>query len=152
MENLTDCCKLYSTTDYNYTVCIIEAHATYLMFIHSVSLLREHAMVSVGFCVVSTVKRAYPLEDATHIALSNFCLKLNITFEVTPFWCPRTFIFLGTVRRFLESHGENIETVVFAVSDVEEVCGISFSLLCNSLHPLTLMCALSFSYEILVLF
>ncbi|KAK7153955.1 hypothetical protein R3I94_007346 [Phoxinus phoxinus] len=56
---------------------------------------KEHAMVSVGLCVVSTVKRAYPLEDATHIALR-------------------------TVRRFLENHGENIETVVFAVSDVEE--------------------------------
>lgn len=42
---------------------------------------------------------------------------------------------LGTVRRFLENHGENIETVVFAVSDVEEVCGISFSLLRNSLRP-----------------
>ncbi|KTG03911.1 hypothetical protein cypCar_00003310 [Cyprinus carpio] len=27
---------------------------------------------------------------------------------------------VGTVRRFLENHGENIETVVFAVSDVEE--------------------------------
>ncbi|XP_073702091.1 ganglioside-induced differentiation-associated protein 2 [Garra rufa] len=58
-------------------------------------LAKEHAMASVGFCVVSTVKRAYPLEDATHIALR-------------------------TVRRFLENHGENIETVVFAVSDVEE--------------------------------
>lgn len=67
MENLTNYCKL----------CIIEAHATYLMFIRSVSLLREHAMASVGFCVVSTVKRAYPLEDATHIALSNFCFEIK---------------------------------------------------------------------------
>ena len=31
----------------------------------------------------------------------------------------------GTVRRFLENHGECIETVVFAVSDVEEVSGFS---------------------------
>lgn len=151
MENLTDYCKLYSTTDYNYTVCIIEAHATYLMFIRSVSLLREHAMVSVGFCVVSTVKRAYPLEDATHIALSNFCFEIKHHIWGYSFLMSPTFIFLGTVRRFLESHGENIETVVFAVSDVEEVCGISFSLLCNSPHPLTLLWALSFSYEILVL-
>lgn len=28
----------------------------------------------------------------------------------------------GTVRRFLEYHGESLEAVVFAVSDNEEVC------------------------------
>lgn len=27
-------------------------------------------MASVGFCVVTTIKRGYPPEDATHIALS----------------------------------------------------------------------------------
>lgn len=63
-----------------------------------------------------------------------------------------TFMFLGTVRRFLENHGENIETVVFAVSDVEEVCAVSFSLLRNRVHHLTLNCALLFYYELLVLF
>lgn len=30
--------------------------------------------------------------------------------------------FKGTVRRFLENHGNSIEAVVFAVSDTEEVC------------------------------
>lgn len=30
-------------------------------------------------------------------------------------------LFLGTVRRFLEIHGETIEKVVFAVSELEEV-------------------------------
>lgn len=58
-------------------------------------LALEQSMTSVGLCVVSTVKRGYPLEDATHIAFR-------------------------TVRRFLENHGEGVETVVFAVSDVEE--------------------------------
>ncbi|XP_016372917.1 ganglioside-induced differentiation-associated protein 2-like [Sinocyclocheilus rhinocerous] len=67
----------------------------YSCYRNIMQLAKEHAMASVGLCVVSTVKRAYPLEDATHIALR-------------------------TVRRFLENHGENIETVVFAVSDVEE--------------------------------
>uniref|UniRef100_A0A9J8BDC4 Ganglioside induced differentiation associated protein 2 n=1 Tax=Cyprinus carpio carpio TaxID=630221 RepID=A0A9J8BDC4_CYPCA len=67
----------------------------YSCYRNVMQLSKEHAMASVGLCVVSTVKRAYPLEDATHIALR-------------------------TVRRFLENHGENIETVVFAVSDVEE--------------------------------
>ncbi|XP_070794498.1 ganglioside-induced differentiation-associated protein 2 isoform X2 [Pituophis catenifer annectens] len=56
---------------------------------------KEQAMSSVGFCVINTVKRGYPLVDATHIALR-------------------------TVRRFLEIHGETLEKVVFAVSDLEE--------------------------------
>lgn len=30
---------------------------------------REQAMCSVGFCVINSLKRCYPLEDATHIAL-----------------------------------------------------------------------------------
>ncbi|XP_069011170.1 ganglioside-induced differentiation-associated protein 2 [Embiotoca jacksoni] len=55
----------------------------------------EQSMASVGVCVVSTTKRGYPLEDATHIAFR-------------------------TVRRFLENHGNGIESVVFAVSDTEE--------------------------------
>uniref|UniRef100_A0A8C7XVC8 Ganglioside induced differentiation associated protein 2 n=1 Tax=Oryzias sinensis TaxID=183150 RepID=A0A8C7XVC8_9TELE len=55
----------------------------------------EQAMMSVGFCVVTTAKRGYPLEDATHIAFR-------------------------TVRRFLENHGNGIEAVVFAVTETEE--------------------------------
>uniref|UniRef100_A0A673BIQ2 Macro domain-containing protein n=1 Tax=Sphaeramia orbicularis TaxID=375764 RepID=A0A673BIQ2_9TELE len=58
-------------------------------------LVIEQSMVSVGFCVVNTTKRGYPLEEATHIAFR-------------------------TVRRFLESHGNSIEAVVFAVSETEE--------------------------------
>ncbi|XP_028847698.1 ganglioside-induced differentiation-associated protein 2 isoform X2 [Denticeps clupeoides] len=58
-------------------------------------IAKEQAMASVGFCVVSTAKRGYPLQDATHIALR-------------------------TVRRFLETHGESIEMVVFAVTAAEE--------------------------------
>lgn len=34
-------------------------------------------------------------------------------------------VFTGTVRRFLENHGNGIEAVVFAVSDTEEVCTTS---------------------------
>jgi hypothetical protein len=30
---------------------------------------REQSMSSVGFCVINSAKRGYPLEDATHIAL-----------------------------------------------------------------------------------
>lgn len=36
--------------------------------------------------------------------------------------------FTGTVRRFLESHGNSIEAVVFAVSETEEVCMASASI------------------------
>ncbi|GAB5575428.1 ganglioside-induced differentiation-associated protein 2 [Prionailurus iriomotensis] len=58
----------------------------------------QQSMSSVGFCVINSAKRGYPLEDATHIALPVTC----------------------TVRRFLEIHGETIEKVVFAVSELEE--------------------------------
>ncbi|XP_062390443.1 ganglioside-induced differentiation-associated protein 2 isoform X3 [Sardina pilchardus] len=66
----------------------------YSCYRNIMQLAKEQAMASVGLCVVSTVKRGYPLEDATHIALR-------------------------TVRRFLELHGQSIETVVFAVTDTE---------------------------------
>ncbi|XP_067320444.1 ganglioside-induced differentiation-associated protein 2 isoform X1 [Anolis sagrei] len=67
----------------------------YSCYRNILQLAKEHAIASIGFCVINTVKRCYPLSDATHIALR-------------------------TVRRFLEVHGETLEKVVFAVSDVEE--------------------------------
>lgn len=45
-------------------------------------------------------------------------LSLWYVFKVTG----RVCVFIGTVRRFLEHHGNSIETVVFAVSNTEEVC------------------------------
>ncbi|XP_053483533.1 ganglioside-induced differentiation-associated protein 2 isoform X2 [Ictalurus furcatus] len=67
----------------------------YSCYRNVLQLAKEHGMASVGLCVISTAKRGYPTEDATHI-----------TFR--------------TVRRFLETHGESLEAVVFAVSDAEE--------------------------------
>lgn len=67
----------------------------YSCYRNIMQLAAEQSMTSVGFCVVSTAKRGYPLEDATHIALR-------------------------TVRRFLENHGNSIEAVVFAVTETEE--------------------------------
>ncbi|KAJ8409926.1 hypothetical protein AAFF_G00209670 [Aldrovandia affinis] len=67
----------------------------YSCYRNVLQLAKEQAMSSVAFCVVSTGKRGYPLKDATHIALR-------------------------TVRRFLENHGESIETVVFVVTGLEE--------------------------------
>ncbi|KAK3543406.1 hypothetical protein QTP70_020432 [Hemibagrus guttatus] len=67
----------------------------YSCYRNVMQLAKEHGMASVGLCVISTAKRGYPIEDATHIALR-------------------------TVRRFLENHGESLEAVVFAVSDTEE--------------------------------
>ncbi|CAN9498464.1 unnamed protein product [Ophioblennius macclurei] len=67
----------------------------YSCYRNIMQLVTEQSMASVGICVVTTAKRGYPLEDATHIALR-------------------------TVRRFLEKHGNSIETVVFAASDMEE--------------------------------
>ncbi|RVE58529.1 hypothetical protein OJAV_G00210100 [Oryzias javanicus] len=67
----------------------------YSCYRNIMQLAVEQAMMSVGFCVVTTAKRGYPLEDATHIAFR-------------------------TVRRFLENHGNGIEAVVFAVTETEE--------------------------------
>ncbi|KAM9300325.1 ganglioside-induced differentiation-associated protein 2 isoform 3-T4 [Morus bassanus] len=67
----------------------------YSCYRNVLQLAKEQAMCSVGFCVINSLKRCYPLEDATHIALR-------------------------TVRRFLEIHGETLEKVVFAVSELEE--------------------------------
>ncbi|KAM9343635.1 ganglioside-induced differentiation-associated protein 2 isoform 2-T2 [Pholidichthys leucotaenia] len=67
----------------------------YSCYRNIMQMAAEQSMASVGFCVVTTTKRGYPLEDATHIALR-------------------------TVRRFLEKHGNSIEVVVFTVSDTEE--------------------------------
>ncbi|KAJ7317749.1 hypothetical protein JRQ81_003911 [Phrynocephalus forsythii] len=67
----------------------------YSCYRNILQLAKEQAMSSVGFCVINTVRRGYPLVDATHIALR-------------------------TVRRFLEIHGNTLEKVVFAVSEVEE--------------------------------
>ncbi|XP_068127096.1 ganglioside-induced differentiation-associated protein 2 [Hyperolius riggenbachi] len=67
----------------------------YSCYRNVLQLAKEQSMTSVGFCVISTQRRCYPLEDATHIALR-------------------------TVRRFLESHGSALEKVVFAVTEEEE--------------------------------
>ncbi|XP_053312884.1 ganglioside-induced differentiation-associated protein 2 [Spea bombifrons] len=67
----------------------------YSCYRNVLQLAREQAVSSVGFCVISSQKRCYPLEDATHIALR-------------------------TVRRFLETHGADLERVVFAVTEQEE--------------------------------
>ncbi|XP_036401587.1 ganglioside-induced differentiation-associated protein 2-like [Megalops cyprinoides] len=69
--------------------------ALYNCYRNALQLVREEAMTSIAFCVISTAKRGYPLEDATHIALR-------------------------TVRRFLESHGASLEAVVFVVAEGEE--------------------------------
>uniref|UniRef100_A0A3Q3KIB8 Macro domain-containing protein n=1 Tax=Monopterus albus TaxID=43700 RepID=A0A3Q3KIB8_MONAL len=68
----------------------------YSCYRNIMQLAVEQSMASVGFCVVTMIKRGYPLEDAMHIAFR-------------------------TVRRFLENHGNSIETVVFAVSNTEEL-------------------------------
>ncbi|XP_073524837.1 ganglioside-induced differentiation-associated protein 2 [Phyllobates terribilis] len=67
----------------------------YSCYRNVLQLAREQAVSSVGLAVISTQKRCYPLEDATHIALR-------------------------TVRRFLESHGSALDKVVFAVTEQEE--------------------------------
>ena len=48
------------------------SHLTVHSFVSLFLDFREQAMCSVGFCVINSLKRCYPLEDATHIALRKF--------------------------------------------------------------------------------
>lgn len=52
------------------------SYLTFYSFVFLFLDFREQAMCSVGFCVINSLKRCYPLEDATHIALRK--LKSNI--------------------------------------------------------------------------
>ncbi|XP_077584404.1 ganglioside-induced differentiation-associated protein 2 [Stigmatopora nigra] len=73
----------------------------YSCYRNILQIATEQSMASIGFSVVNTAKRGYPLEDATHIAFR-------------------------TVRRFLEKHGSSIEAVVFSVSDTEKAVYMKF--------------------------
>uniref|UniRef100_A0A4W5PJ46 Ganglioside induced differentiation associated protein 2 n=1 Tax=Hucho hucho TaxID=62062 RepID=A0A4W5PJ46_9TELE len=65
-------------------------NSLYNCYRNVMQLAKEQAMASVAVCVVSTTKRGYPLEDATHIAFSktrtcvasNICV-VNIVFCVS---------------------------------------------------------------------
>uniref|UniRef100_A0A671UCR3 Ganglioside induced differentiation associated protein 2 n=1 Tax=Sparus aurata TaxID=8175 RepID=A0A671UCR3_SPAAU len=48
----------------------------YSCYRNIMQLAAEQSMASVGFCVVSTTKRGYPLEDATHISVYKKLLPL----------------------------------------------------------------------------
>lgn len=50
----------------------ISSHLTVYSFVFLFLDFREQAMCSIGFCVINSLKRCYPLEDATHIALRKF--------------------------------------------------------------------------------
>ena len=81
---------------------------------------RTRHLASVAFSVVNSSRRGYPGDEGANIAISKpwgfiFGNYVNL----------RIFPFLGTIRRFLEHYGEEIEKVVF-VTDGVEVCGFSF--------------------------
>ncbi|GAB1287914.1 Ganglioside-induced differentiation-associated protein 2 [Apodemus speciosus] len=98
----------------------------YSCYRNVLQLAKEQSMSSVGFCVINSAKRGYPLEDATHIALPDAVLRKRLKADQKKSsLAPRAaelqiIINKGTVRRFLEIHGETIEKVVFAVSELEE--------------------------------
>uniref|UniRef100_A0ABI7Z2V0 Macro domain-containing protein n=1 Tax=Felis catus TaxID=9685 RepID=A0ABI7Z2V0_FELCA len=118
----------------------------YSCYRNVLQLAKEQSMSSVGFCVINSAKRGYPLEDATHIALQQWfraswgaiinyaehlmeescgplppedihTQEICVQFQGVHRFLVRL---VGTVRRFLEIHGETIEKVVFAVSELEE--------------------------------
>ncbi|NXS51619.1 GDAP2 protein, partial [Brachypteracias leptosomus] len=58
----------------------------YSCYRNVLQLAKEQAMCSVGFCVINSLKRCYPLEDATHIALRKFATYQKLL----PLYFPRS--------------------------------------------------------------
>lgn len=69
--------------------------ALYYCYRNTMLLVREYKLSSVGFPIVYSPKRGFPAEDGAHLAIR-------------------------TIRRFLENFGDNIERVVFVVTDLNE--------------------------------
>ena len=90
----------------------------YLGFLFSLflSLSRSRKLGSVAFSVHNSSRRGYPPEEGAHIAISEFVPLIIHIINTLLF----SFIFLsGTIRRFLEHYGEDIDLVVF-ISDGQE--------------------------------
>uniref|UniRef100_A0A7N6ARU9 Macro domain-containing protein n=1 Tax=Anabas testudineus TaxID=64144 RepID=A0A7N6ARU9_ANATE len=65
----------------------------YSCYRNIMQLATEQSMASVGFCVVSTTKRGYPLEDATHIAFSKTHTQAHTVLlfkKLLPLYYPRS--------------------------------------------------------------
>lgn len=78
-------------------------------------IIRSRRLATVAFSILSSSRRGYPPEDGAHIAIREFCkVIINDGCHVV--------MVTGTVRRFLEHYGDNIDVVVF-VADSEEVRG-----------------------------
>uniref|UniRef100_A0A8C8CS01 Macro domain-containing protein n=1 Tax=Oncorhynchus tshawytscha TaxID=74940 RepID=A0A8C8CS01_ONCTS len=78
-------------------------NSLYNCYRNVMQLAKEQAMASVAVCVVSTTKRGYPLEDATHIALTcvsvwhlisvwltSFCVSQPTYRKLLPLYYPRS--------------------------------------------------------------
>jgi O-acetyl-ADP-ribose deacetylase (regulator of RNase III) len=57
----------------------------------TLQLMRENHLETLGLCVINSVRRGYPPEEGSHIAIR-------------------------TVRRFLEKYGDTVDVIVFAVT------------------------------------
>ncbi|OBS67793.1 hypothetical protein A6R68_03666, partial [Neotoma lepida] len=63
----------------------------YSCYRNVLQLAKEQSMSSVGFCVINSAKRGYPLEDATHIALQYLPFLTQATYQkLLPLYFPRS--------------------------------------------------------------
>ncbi|ERE89899.1 ganglioside-induced differentiation-associated protein 2 [Cricetulus griseus] len=63
----------------------------YSCYRNVLQLAKEQSMSSVGFCVINSAKRGYPLEDATHIALQCLTFLTQATYQkLLPLYFPRS--------------------------------------------------------------
>ncbi|XP_013421898.1 protein GDAP2 homolog isoform X2 [Lingula anatina] len=69
--------------------------ALFCCYRNVMQIVKENNLSSIAFPCIHSQRRGYPVEEGAHIALR-------------------------TVRRFLEKHGDSVDTVIFAVMEHEE--------------------------------
>ena len=85
---------------------------------------RARHLATVAFSMYNSSRRGYPPEEGAHIAISE-CRSVGVCVEggvVCNCWL--TLVWLtGTIRRFLEHFGDEVDLVIFVSSDGNDVSG-----------------------------
>lgn len=82
---------------------------------------RENNISSIAFCTIHSEARGYPPENGAHVGIS-MC---HTHYASNDVFIVNTHL-LGTIRRFLEKHGQSIHDVILCLERM--VCLLSFRL------------------------
>lgn len=75
-------------------------------------MYREYNLETLGLSVINSARRGYPPEEGSHIAIRiSFIQYVELMFH-----CHLVCLYVGTVRRFLEKHGDSVDVIVFVVT------------------------------------